>query len=113
MEGFIICERCAFDVADVFEEAQTARGTRLISPDEFRDLLQYSCARDEMIHTVETYELVEGFEYPRTDLSLYGPDESAADKPHSERIRLAAAEVVQMLTEVETENSAFGFQIWI
>jgi len=113
MEGFTICERCAFDVADVFEEAQTALGTRLIGPDEFRELVQYARGRDEMIHTVETYELVEGFEYPRTDLSLYGPDESAVDKPQSERISLAAAEVVQMLTEAETENSAFGFQIWI
>lgn len=113
VEGVLVCERSAFILEDAFQEAQTASGTRLIDTAQLAELVAYARARGDLIRNIETYELRDGLELPRIDLGLYGLDESVLDRPQSERIDLAAAQVTAILLDAAAEGGCFGFQVWI
>lgn len=69
-------------------------------------------ARQAWIDIVETFEIADGLEIPRIDLSIYG-DHGAYDLPATERRESAAARLAEMLAAVGNESADFCFTVWL
>ena len=64
------------------------------------------------IDIVETFEIAEGLEVPRIELSIYG-DHGAYDLPVAERRKLAADRLAEMLAAIGNESADFCFDVWL
>ncbi|MGH6999237.1 MAG: hypothetical protein ACREEO_13655 [Phenylobacterium sp.] len=113
VEGRLRYERRPFDLAAVFAEAETARGSRLINGAELDQLVGYAARRSSAVTFVETYELRGVMQIPRIDLGIYGPDEEEAALPIRQRIEQAGRDVAEILALSRQEDGRFGFQVWV
>lgn len=100
------------DGDDAILAASSGRGHRCIGVPallEFRDQLN---AQGAWIDIVEAFEIAEGLETPRIDLSIYG-DHGSYDLPAADRKALAVRRLSEMLAVAAEEVSPLGFDVWL
>ena len=113
VEGRLTYERRPFDLAEVFAEAETGGGSRMIDGAELSRLVEYARTRDAAVTFVETFELRDTLEIPRIDLGLYGLDGDDAGLTDAQRIDLAAGYVGELLALADAEDHRFGYRVWV
>src|SRR3989344_8375936 len=99
------------DDDDAILAASSGRGHRCIG---VYDLIAFSerlNAQKAWIDIVETFELADGLETPRIDLSIYG-DHGSYNLPAANRKALAAHRLSEMLAVAGKEVSPLGFDVW-
>lgn len=69
-------------------------------------------ARGAWVDIVETFEISEGLEIPRIDLSIYG-DHGTYDLPAAERQVLAGRRLTEMLAHAAKEPTELRFDVWL
>lgn len=68
-------------------------------------------ARNAWSDIVETFEISNGAEIPRIELSIYG-DHGSYDLSVHERRKVAAERLATMLAAIDTEAAEFCFYVW-
>jgi len=92
--------------------ASSGRGHRCIGASDLLAFGERLNAHKAWIDIVETFELADGLETPRIDLSIYG-DHGSYDLPAADRKALAAHRLSEMLAVAEREVSLLGFDVWL
>lgn len=94
------------------ETVSSGRGHRCIGISALKAFNEDLEGHRAWIDIVETFEIADGLEIPRLDLSIYG-DHGAYELPASERRRLAADRLSGLLAAVAKESAEFGFTVWL
>ena len=92
--------------------ASSGGGHRCVGASELLAFSERLDAQRAWIDIVETFELTDGLETPRIDLSIYG-DHGSYDLPAADRKALAARRLSEMLAVAEKEVSPLGFDVWL
>jgi hypothetical protein len=92
--------------------ASSGRGHRCIGASALLAFSRQLNAQGAWIDIVETFEIAEGLETPRIDLSIYG-DHGAYGLAATDRKALADRRLSEMLVLVEKEESTLGFDVWL
>ncbi|MBJ7484275.1 hypothetical protein [Brevundimonas sp.] len=100
------------DGDDAILAASSGRGHRCIGASALLAFSDQLNAHGAWIDIVETFEVAEGWEIPRIDLSIYG-DHGSYDLPAADRKALAARRLSEMMATVAKEVSALGFDVWL
>lgn len=102
----------ASDRDDAILAASSGRGHRCIGTTDLLAFSERLNAQDAWIDIVETFEIADGLEIPRIELSIYG-DHGAYDLPAADRRKLAADRLAEMLRAVDNESGDFCFDVWL
>jgi len=92
--------------------ASSGRGHRCVGINALIAFGKELGTRKAWIDIVETFEISNGLEIPRIELSIYG-DHGAYDLPARERQELAADRLAEMLAALEMESAEFCFDVWL
>lgn len=99
------------DDDDAILAASSGRGHRCIGASDLLAFSKRLNAQKAWIDIVETFELTDGLETPRIDLSIYG-DHGSYDLPAADRKALAAHRLSEMLAVAAKEVSPLCFEVW-
>lgn len=100
------------DHDDPILAASSGRGHRCIGAPDLLAFSERLNAQKAWIDIVETFELVDGLETPRIDLSIYG-DHGSYNLSATDRKALAAQRLSEMLAVAAKEVSPLAFDVWL
>lgn len=100
------------DGDDAILAASSGRGHRCIGAAALLAFSEQLNAQGAWIDIVEAFEIAEGLETPRIDLSIYG-DHGSYDLPAADRKALAARRLSEMMAIAAKEVSTLGFDVWL
>lgn len=100
------------DGDDAILAASSGRGHRCIGASALIAFGDQLNAQGAWIDIVETFEIAEGLETPRIDLSIYG-DHGSYDLPAADRKALADYCLSEMTAIAAKEASTLGFYVWL
>ena len=100
------------DGADAIGAAASGRGHRCIGASALFAFSEQLNAQGAWIDIVETFEIAEGVETPRIDLSIYG-DHGSYDLPAADRKALADRRLSETMAIAAKEVSTLGFDVWL
>ena len=100
------------DGDDASFAASSGRGHRCIGASALLAFSEQLNAEGAWIDIVETFEIAEGLETPRSDLSIYG-DHGSYDLPAADRKVLAARRLSEMMAIAANEVLTLGFDVWL
>ncbi len=96
--------------AEDFEAAQSGRGTRPLTTQEARWLLEHCAQKDWAFQSMETTEIVGELEYPRLDLSLLGLTRAEALATTPNDLETIVRDVLE---RTDAEARQFSFKVWV
>lgn len=96
-------------------KATSGKGTDLLTPQECMNLVILGEESDLFIVSIEVYELRDGFEVPRVDLSLYNicNEEGICDLPILEKKHACRLAFDDMTKLIKNERSNFALRLWL
>lgn len=100
------------DHEDAILAASSGRGHWCVGAGALLAFSERLTAQKAWIDIVETFELTDGLETPRIDLSIYG-DHGSYDLPATDRKALADQRLSEMLAVAAKEVSPLGFYVWL
>lgn len=92
--------------------ALSGRGHRCVGRHALIAFANELDARNAWIDIVETFEISNGAEIPRIELSNYG-DHGSYDLSVRERRKVAAERLATILSAIDTEAAEFCFYVWL
>lgn len=91
--------------------ALSGRGHRCVGRHELTAFDKELDARNAWIDIVEAFEVSNGAETPRIELSIYG-DHGSYDLSARERRKAAAERLARLLAAIDAETAKFCFNVW-
>ena len=95
-----------------FASSQTGKGLRLESAAALVQFSTHVRARDAVVCNVETFEVKNGAEVCRLDLSIYQGGREDWERPIAERIRRSESELQEVLALIGEEGINCVFYVW-
>jgi len=92
--------------------ASSGRGHRCIGASALLAFSNQLKVHGAWIDIVETFEIADGVETPRIDLSIYG-DHGAYELAPTDRKALADRRLSEMLVLASKEGSTLAFDVWL
>lgn len=100
------------DRDDVIRAASSGRGYRCKGASALLAFSEQLKAQGAWVDIVETFEIADGLERPRIELSIYG-DHGTYHLPVAERRQLAADRLAALVVAVRKESAEFCFDVWL
>ncbi|GAA0564111.1 hypothetical protein GCM10008942_10680 [Rhizomicrobium electricum] len=101
------------ELAKLYTEVLSAKGNIRLSCLQVIQLADLCISKNVVVDTVEAFEITHDSELPRTDLSMYGPNESSLGQDWKTRVRVSCDEARTIATQALRSNTAVVFQVWL